>query len=110
MDLHLRDLRLQEEKEFLESVALPQAAEDSEEARDPTGESALDQSPVEDARRGSRGHGIVPEPLDSDGDWQLPCIPKSPRDTGLILDAVKRSEFLRCLGREEPAAGGELCA
>ncbi|XP_077782812.1 cGMP-dependent protein kinase 1-like isoform X1 [Podarcis muralis] len=98
MDLRLRDLRLQEEKEFLESVALPQAAEDSEEARDPEGESAQDQSPVEDARRDSRGHGIVPEPLDSNGDWQLPCIPKSPRDTGLILDAVKRSEFLRCLG------------
>lgn len=43
------------------------------------GESTLDQSPVEEDRRGSREQGIVPEPLMTDGDWQVPCIPKSPR-------------------------------
>ncbi|XP_061481930.1 cGMP-dependent protein kinase 1-like isoform X2 [Rhineura floridana] len=99
MDLRLRDLRLQEEKEFLESMALPEdAAETPEHGRVPAGENALEQSPVEDARRGSRGQAIVPEPLNADGNWQMPLVPKSPRDASLILEAVKRNEFLRCLG------------
>ncbi|KAL7987136.1 hypothetical protein Chor_006055 [Crotalus horridus] len=97
MDLRLRDLRLQEEREFLESVALPQPV-NSEHAPGPTNESALDHSPMEEARRGSRGKVIVPEPLITDADWQMPCVPKSPRDASLILEAVKRNEFLRCLG------------
>ncbi|KAM6463028.1 cGMP-dependent protein kinase 2-like isoform 2-T4 [Liasis olivaceus] len=94
MDLRLRDLRLQEEREFLESVALPQPV-NMEHATGPMNEN---QSPVEEARRGSRGKVIVPEPLITDGDWQMPCVPKSPRDASLILEAVKRNEFLRCLG------------
>ncbi|XP_015743271.2 cGMP-dependent protein kinase 2-like [Python bivittatus] len=97
MDLRLRDLRLQEEREFLESVVLPQPV-NMEHATGPMSENALDQSPVEEARRGSRGKVIVPEPLITDGDWQMPCVPKSPRDASLILEAVKRNEFLRCLG------------
>ncbi|XP_070591068.1 cGMP-dependent protein kinase 2-like isoform X2 [Erythrolamprus reginae] len=97
MDLRLRDLRLQEEREFLESVALPQPV-NSEQAPGPMNDSALDQSPMEEARRGSRGKVIVPEPLIMDADWQMPCVPKSPRDASLILEAVKRNEFLRCLG------------
>ncbi|XP_053106783.1 cGMP-dependent protein kinase 1-like isoform X2 [Hemicordylus capensis] len=87
MDLRLRELRLQEEKEFLESVALP-----------PPPDGTPDHSPVEGARRGSRGQAIVPEPLMTDGDWQAPCVPKSARDTNFILEAVKRNKFLRCLG------------
>uniref|UniRef100_A0A8C6VDH5 cGMP-dependent protein kinase n=1 Tax=Naja naja TaxID=35670 RepID=A0A8C6VDH5_NAJNA len=97
MDLRLRDLRLQEEREFLESVALPQPV-NSEHTPGPMNESPLDQSPMEEARRGSRGKVIVPEPLITDADWQMPCVPKSPRDASLILEAVKRNEFLRCLG------------
>nr|XP_056708801.1 cGMP-dependent protein kinase 2-like [Euleptes europaea] len=98
MDLRLRELRLQEEREFLESVALVEPDGNLEHARGPMGESTLDQLPMEDERRGSREQAIVPEPLMTDGDWQVPCIPKSPRDANLILEAVKRNEFLRCLG------------
>ncbi|XP_077186469.1 cGMP-dependent protein kinase 2-like [Paroedura picta] len=98
MDLRLRELRLQEEREFLESVALAEPDGNLEHARGPMGENTLDQSPVEEDRRGSREQAIVPEPLMTDGDWQVPCIPKSPRDANLILEAVKRNEFLRCLG------------
>ncbi|XP_066479952.1 cGMP-dependent protein kinase 2-like [Tiliqua scincoides] len=94
MDLRLRELRLQEEKEFLESVALPAPDGTSE----PLGDNVLDQSPVEEARRGSREQAIVPEPLMTNDDWQALCVPKSPRDASLILDAVKRNKFLRCLG------------
>lgn len=52
---------------------------DLEHAKKPMVESALDQSPMEEDRRGSREQAIVPEPLMTDGDWQVPCIPKSPR-------------------------------
>ncbi|KAJ6661205.1 hypothetical protein lerEdw1_015342 [Lerista edwardsae] len=97
MDLRRRELRLQEEKEFLESVALPAP----DETPGPLGENALDQSPVEEARRGSREQAIVPEPLMSNDDWQALCVPKSPSDASLILDAVKRNKFLRCLGDGE---------
>ncbi|XP_060106997.1 cGMP-dependent protein kinase 2-like isoform X1 [Heteronotia binoei] len=93
MDVRLRELRLQEEREFLESVALTEPDGNLEHAR-----GTPDQSPVEEDRRGSREQGIVPEPLMTDGNWQVPCIPKSPRDANLILEAVKRNEFLRCLG------------
>ncbi|XP_020663994.1 cGMP-dependent protein kinase 1 [Pogona vitticeps] len=101
MDLRLRELRLQEEKAFLESMALTPPEGDPEPARELVGEeSPRDQSPPgeEEARRGSRGQAIVPEPLDTGDDWQVPCVPKSPRDASLILEAVKRNEFLRCLG------------
>ncbi|KAJ7341420.1 hypothetical protein JRQ81_005495 [Phrynocephalus forsythii] len=96
MDLRLREMRLQEERAFLESVARPLPEEDPEPAQEPAGEE--DQSPGEEEGQGSRGQAIVPEPLNTDGDWQVPCVPKSPRDASLILEAVKRNEFLRCLG------------
>ncbi|XP_042302153.1 cGMP-dependent protein kinase 2-like isoform X2 [Sceloporus undulatus] len=57
-----------------------------------------DQEQEQEAGRGIWGGAIVPEPLLTEADWQLPCLPKSPRDASLILDAVKRSQFLRCLG------------
>ncbi|XP_062981579.1 cGMP-dependent protein kinase 2-like [Elgaria multicarinata webbii] len=98
MDRRLRELRLQEERDFLESMALPQPAENPEHARGPAGESALPWSPEEEEEEARRGQAIVPEPLITDGDWQVPCLPKSPRDASLILEAVKRNEFLRCLG------------
>ncbi|KAF7235867.1 cGMP-dependent protein kinase 1 [Varanus komodoensis] len=98
MDPRLRELRLQEEKDFLESVALPQPAGSPEKAGGPAGESTQRPSPVEEGRAGWRGQAIVPEPLCVGGDWQVPCIPKSSRDATLILDAVRRNEFLRCLG------------
>ncbi|KAM9297958.1 cGMP-dependent protein kinase 1-like [Morus bassanus] len=86
MDERLRELRLTEEKTFLQSVAREEAAEQ------PPG------------RRDSRAPAIVPEPLTSDADLCAPNSPKSCRDLSLIAEAVGRSEFLRRLGEGCPEA------
>ncbi|XP_059688092.1 cGMP-dependent protein kinase 1-like [Gavia stellata] len=82
MDERLRELRLQEERTFLRSMAREEAAEQ------PPG------------RRDSRAPAIVPEPLDAT--LCVPNSPKSHRDLGLIAEAVGRSEFLRRLGEGCP--------
>ncbi|KAM6207463.1 cGMP-dependent protein kinase 1-like [Sarcoramphus papa] len=86
MDERLRELRLQEERTFLRSVAREEAAEQ------PPG------------RRDSRAPAIVPEPLASDAALCAPNSPKSHRDLSLIAEAVGRSEFLRRLGEGCPEA------
>ncbi|XP_010564215.1 PREDICTED: cGMP-dependent protein kinase 1-like [Haliaeetus leucocephalus] len=86
MDERLRDLRLQEERTFLQSVAREEATE-----RPPS-------------RRHSRAPAIVPEPLASDAALCVPNSPKSRRDLSLIAEAVGRSEFLRRLGEGCPEA------
>ncbi|XP_067326618.1 cGMP-dependent protein kinase 1-like [Anolis sagrei] len=100
MDLRLREMRLQEERAFLESMARPPAGEAGGDEGDPPNEwSPEEQPPMEETSgRRSWGGAIVPEPLLTDEDWQVPCVPKSPRDASLILEAVKRNQFLRCLG------------
>lgn len=61
MDERLRDLRLQEERTFLQSVVREEATE-----RPPS-------------RRHSRAPAIVPEPLSSDAALCVPNSPKSRR-------------------------------
>ncbi|KAM6123321.1 cGMP-dependent protein kinase 1-like [Pterocles gutturalis] len=86
MDERLRELRLQEERTFLRSVA----------REDPTEQPAGWQD--------SRAPTIIPEPLPSDPFLCAPNSPKSPRDLELITEAVGRSEFLRRLGGGCPEA------
>ncbi|KAM6272989.1 cGMP-dependent protein kinase 1-like isoform 1-T2 [Spheniscus humboldti] len=86
MDERLRELRLREERTFLQSVAR---------------EEAMEQPP---GRRDSRAPAIVPEPLASDAALCVPNSPKSRRDLSLIAEAVGRSEFLRRLGEGCPEA------
>uniref|UniRef100_A0A8C4UIF7 cGMP-dependent protein kinase n=1 Tax=Falco tinnunculus TaxID=100819 RepID=A0A8C4UIF7_FALTI len=83
MDEKLRDLRLREERTFLQSMAW---------------EDVMEQPP---SRRDSRALAIIPEPLASDA---APNSPKSHRDLSLIAEAVGRSEFLRRLGEGCPEA------
>ncbi|XP_054036137.1 cGMP-dependent protein kinase 1-like [Dryobates pubescens] len=84
MDKQLRELRLQEERVFLQSMAR------EEDTKKPP--SWWD----------SRAPAIIPEPLASDAALCVPNSPKSRRDLGLIMEAVARSEFLQHLGESCP--------
>ncbi|KAK2515386.1 hypothetical protein Q9966_015395 [Columba livia] len=86
MDERLRELRLQEERTFLRSVAREEAPE-----RPPD-------------QWHSRAPAIFPEPLASDAALCVPNSPKSHRDLSLIAEAVGRSDFLRRLGEGCPEA------
>ncbi|KAM8810024.1 cGMP-dependent protein kinase 1-like [Eudromia elegans] len=77
MERALRELRLQEERAFLRSVAC------AEDARAPP---------------------IVPEPLDGDAELEGPTEPLSPRDCSAIAAALSRSAFLQRLGQGCPQA------
>ncbi|XP_019350457.2 cGMP-dependent protein kinase 1 isoform X2 [Alligator mississippiensis] len=106
MDHQLRELRLQEERAFLQSVARTQGSpEQGEELEgDSDGEGEHRRSEDEGGRRKSRARPIVPEPVSSDGDLPLPQVPKSPRDTSLLAGAVERNDFLRRLGEGQTDA------
>ncbi|XP_025069908.1 cGMP-dependent protein kinase egl-4-like [Alligator sinensis] len=106
MDHQLRELRLQEERAFLQSVARTHGSpEQGEELEgDSDGEGEHRRSEDEGGRRKSRARPIVPEPVSSDGDLPLPQVPKSPRDTSLLAGAVERNDFLRRLGEGQTDA------
>ncbi|KAM9196201.1 cGMP-dependent protein kinase 1-like [Mergus octosetaceus] len=93
MERRLRELRLQEERNFLQRVAWgagnARALPDTE-------------PPLGQPHR--RGTTIVPEPLASDAVLQLPGSPPSQRDLSLIAEAMGRSDFLQRLGEGCPEA------
>ncbi|XP_040408101.1 cGMP-dependent protein kinase 1-like isoform X2 [Cygnus olor] len=93
MERQLRELRLQEERDFLQCVA-----RGSSDAR------ALPDAEPPPGWPHRRGTAIVPEPLASDALLQLPGSPPSQRDLSLIAEAMGRSDFLRRLGEGCPEA------
>ncbi|XP_066851359.1 cGMP-dependent protein kinase 1-like isoform X3 [Anser cygnoides] len=93
MERQLRELRLQEERDFLQRVA-----RGSGDAR------ALPDTEPPPGWPHRRGTAIVPEPLSSDALLQLPGSPPSQRDLSLIAEAMGRSDFLRRLGEGCPEA------
>uniref|UniRef100_A0A8C3BQS7 Cyclic nucleotide-binding domain-containing protein n=1 Tax=Cairina moschata TaxID=8855 RepID=A0A8C3BQS7_CAIMO len=93
MERQLRELRLQEERDFLQRVAWGAGT-----AR------ALPDTEPPLGRPHRRGTAIVPEPLASDALLQLPSSPLSQRDLSLIAEAMGRSDFLRRLGEGCPEA------
>lgn len=84
MDKQLRELRLQEERTFLQSVLREEATE------------------LPPSWRDSRAPAIIPEPLTSNDALCVPNSPTSPRDLNLVVAAVERSPFLQRLGEGCP--------
>ncbi|XP_067406606.1 cGMP-dependent protein kinase 1-like isoform X2 [Emydura macquarii macquarii] len=108
MDHQLREQRLQEEREYLQSMARQRALQEQggepESADGGASGGITDQADAEGGRRQSRAQPIVPEPLASEGALQVPHVPKSPRDCSLIAGAVERNDFLRRLGEGQTDA------
>ncbi|XP_065446110.1 cGMP-dependent protein kinase 1-like isoform X3 [Chrysemys picta bellii] len=107
MDQQLRERWLQEEREYLQSMARQRGSQEQGGAPEDPGAGSreiADQADADGGRRPSRSQPIVPEPLASDEALQVPHVPKSPRDRSLIAGAVERNDFLRLLGEGQADA------
>ncbi|CAM4528626.1 unnamed protein product [Lepidochelys olivacea] len=108
MDYQVRERWLQEEREYLQSMAKQRGSQEQGRAPENAGggdsRGIADQADANGGRRQSRAQPIVPEPLASDEALQVPHVPKSPRDRSLIAGAVERNDFLRLLGEGQADA------